>query len=180
MTSFVKGLLIIVSLLATARCKHTNNLTMKYPPPSYLNGLVSPVSKKILSEIQMEYGANSTAFKFNTKFNSLIRTWLKEFKHFGGTVWGINITGNKVLLFDQYRHGYNALMKLNKEEDPDNTNIIGLPQQTEIIIAFQYSGDVDEYVETGPSKFKQDYFDWVVIYKKVDNKLEEILNYECA
>jgi len=95
-------------------------------------------------------------------------------------MWGIDTTGNKFILFDQYRHGYNALMKLNEEEDLENTKAIDLPQRTEIIIAFQYSDVLDEYLKEGASKFKQDYFDWVVIYKKVDNKLEELLNYECA
>ena len=71
-------------------------------------------------------------------------------------------------------------MKLNDEEDLENTKAIDLPRATEIIIAFQYSDVLDEYLARGTSKFKQDYFDWVVIYKKVDNKLEELLNYECA
>ena len=153
---------------------------MAYPPPSYLTGHVASVNQKTLSEIQKNYGTNTTAFKFNTKFNSLIQTWLKEFDHYGGTIWGIDPTGNKVLLFDQFRHGYNAMMKLNEKEDLDSTKSSALPQQTEIIIAFQYSGDEDEYLEQGSSKFKEDYFGWVVIYKMVDNKLEEVFNYECA
>jgi hypothetical protein len=93
---------------------------------------------------------------------------------------GIDTTGNKVLLFDQFIHGYNAMMSLNDEEDLDSTKSIDLPQSTEIIIAFQYSGVEDEYLEDGSSKFKQDYFCWVVIYKKGDKKLEELLSYECA
>ena len=53
-------------------------------------------------------------------------------------------------------------------------------RETEIIIAFQYDGNEDEYLEDGTSKFEQDYFSWVIIYKYVDNKLDELLNYECA
>lgn len=153
---------------------------MNYPPPSYLTGVVSSVSQKNLSEIQKEYGDNTTAFKFNTKFNSLIQTWLEVFGHFGGIVWGIDTAGNKVILFDQVKHGYDAMMKLNEEEDLDNTKSLDLPRATEIIIAFQYSGDEDEYLENGTSKFKQDYFGWVVLYKKIDNKLEKLFEYECA
>jgi hypothetical protein len=153
---------------------------MIHPPPSYLTGLVTAVNQHTLSEVQKNYGTNTTVFMLNTKFNGLIQTWLEEFGHYGGTVWAVETTGNKVLLFDQFRHGYNAMMKLNEQEDLDSTKSITLPQQTEIIIAFQYSGDEDEYLERGASKFKQDYFSWVVIYKKIDNKLEEFLNYECA
>ena len=180
MISFLKYLIIVTPLLEVISCKQNNNLTMNYPPPSYLTGLVTAVGQETLSEIQKNYGANTTAFKFNSKFNSLIQTWLQEFGHHGGTVWGIDTIGNKVLLFDQFSHGYNAMMKLNEEEDLESTKSIALPQQTEIIIAFQYSGDEDEYLERGASKFKQDYFGWIVIYKKNDNKLEEFLNYECA
>ena len=153
---------------------------MNYPAPSHLTVLVTAVSQETLSEIQKNYGDNSTAFKFGTKFNRLIQTWLEEFEHYGGTVWGIDTRGNKVLLFYQFRHGYNAMMKLNEEEDLDNTKTIELPQPTEIIIAFQYSGDEDEYLKNGTSKFKQDYFHWIIIYKKAANKLEEILSYQCA
>lgn len=153
---------------------------MNYPPPSYLTGLVSDVSSVILSEIQKEYGDNTTAFKFNLKFDSLVQTWLQQFQHYGGTFWGIDATGNRLLLFDQFKHGYNAMMKLNEAEDLHNTKSTALRQQTEIFIAFQYSGDEVEYLERGASKFKQDYFGWVVIYKMVDNKLEEVMNYECA
>ena len=153
---------------------------MNYPPPSYLTGLVSDVSDVILSHIQKEYGNNTSAFKFNIKFNSLVQTWLQKFQHYGGTIWGIDTTDNKILLFNQFKQGYNAMMKLNEEEDLGNTKSIALPEKTQIIIAFQYSGDEDEYLERGASKFKQDYFGWVVVYKMVDNNLEEIINYECA
>ena len=180
MKCVLKYLLIIAPLLAEVGCKEKKNIKLNYPPPSYLTGHVSSASSEDLSEIQNEYGKNTTAFKFNTKFNRLIQTWLEEFKHLGGTMWGVDTTGNKVLLFDQYRHGYNALMKLNEEEDLENIKAIDLPPGTEIIIAFQYSDVLDEYLARGTSKFKQDYFDWVVIYKKVDNKLEVLLKYECA
>lgn len=180
MSSFNKYLVVIVPLLVVVTCKQNKNSIMNYPPPSYLKGLVSDVSQKTLSELQKSYGTNTTAFKFNTNFTRLVQTWLEESAHYGGTVWGIETTGNKVLLFDQYRHGYNAMMKLNKEEDLNNVKSLDLPEPAEIIIAFQYSGDEDEYLERGESKFKQDYFGWVVIYKKVNDKLEELLNYECA
>ena len=153
---------------------------MAYPPPSYLTGIASSVNQKTLVEIQKEYGKNTSAFRFNTKFNSLIQTWLEKLQHYGGTVWGIDTTGKKILLFDQYRHGYDAMMKLNKEEDLDSTKLLDFSQFTEVIIAFQYSGDEDEYLTRGTSKFKQDYFGWVVIYKIVNNKLEKLFEYECA
>jgi hypothetical protein len=180
MLSYNKYLVIIVPLLVIVTCKQTKNSIMNYSPPTYLKGLVSEVSQQTLSEIQKSYGTNTTAFKFNNNFTRLVQTWLEESAHYGGTVWGSGTTGNKVLLFDQFRHGYNAMMKLNKEEDLTNIKSIDLREPTEIIIAFQYSGDEDEYLERGVSKFKQDYFGWVVIYKKVNDKLEEFFNYECA
>lgn len=153
---------------------------INYPEPSHLIGFVTPAKQETLFEIQKNYGDNTTAFKFDVMFDSLMKTWLEEFDLYGGTVWGIDKTGNKHLLFDQFRHGYDAMMRLNQEEDLNSTKLIVLPQPTEIVIAFQYSGDEDEYLERGTSKFKQDYFGWVVIYKKVDNKLEEVYSYECA
>lgn len=155
-------------------------MTITYPPPSYLTGLVSPVNSKILSQVQTEYGTNTTAFVFNNKFNSLVQTWLKEFQHYGGTAWGIDTKGYDVLLFDQFKHGYNAMMKLNEEEDLKSTRTSNFPTTVEIIIAFQYSGDESEHLQYGESEFEQDYFGWVIIYKLIDNKLEEIFNYECA
>jgi hypothetical protein len=153
---------------------------MIYPPPSYLNGLVSEVGPEILSVVQENYGDNTTAFKFNSKFNGLVQTWIDDYNDYGGTLWGINLTGNKVLLFDQFQHGYNGVMGLNEEEDFNSTKSISLPEATEIIIAFQYSGDENEYVLDGASKFKQDYFGWIVIYKMRGGVLEELTNYECA
>jgi hypothetical protein len=153
---------------------------MTYPAPSYLDGLVSDVSPEILSLVHENYGDNTTAFKFNVKFNGLVQTWLNEYNDYGGTLWGINLTGNKILLFDQFRHGYSGLMGLNEEEDFNSTKSISFPQATEIITAFQYSGDENEYVSDGTSKFEQDYFGWIVIYKLNGDVLEELINYECA
>jgi hypothetical protein len=50
----------------------------------------------------------------------------------------------------------------------------------DLIVAFQYSGDENEYVLDGTSKFEQDYFGWIVIYKMTGAKLEELISYECA
>jgi hypothetical protein len=153
---------------------------MIYPAPSYLSGLVSEVSPEILSVVQENYGTNTTAFKFNSKFNGLVQTWLNEHDDYGGTLWGISLTGNKILLFDQSRHGYNGVMGLNEEEDFTSTKSISFLQATEIIIAFQYDGDENEYVLDGKSKFEQDYFGWIVVYKVTGTTLEELLNYECS
>ena len=71
-------------------------------------------------------------------------------------------------------------MEINEEEDLTSTKSIDLISGTEIIIAFQYSSDEAEYLEDGTSKFGQDYFSWVIVYKYVDNKLEEVLSHECA
>jgi hypothetical protein len=155
-------------------------MTMIYPEPSYLSGLVTRVNNETLIKIQKNYGINTTAFKFNNKFTGLIQTWLDKFDTYGGTVWGIDTTGNKILLFDQFRHGYDALMGLNEQENLDSTKFIDLPQPMEIIMAFQYNGEEEEYLEDGSSKFKQDYFGWVVIYKMLDGKIQEFLSYECA
>lgn len=153
---------------------------MIYPPPSFLTGLVTEVSNEIHSRIQENYGDNTTAYKFNINFKSLVQTWIEEFNEYGGTIWGVDQTGNRTTIFDQFKHGYNGIMKINEAEDLNSTRSIVLISGTEVIIAFQYSGDEADYLETGSSKFEQDYFNWVVVYKYFENKLEEILSYECA
>jgi len=52
-----------------------------------------------------------------------------------------------------------------------------------LIVAFQYSSEEEEYIEyanEGKSKFAEDYFEWFVLYKYVDNNLEELISIECA
>jgi len=153
---------------------------MIYPVPTYLRGLVTDVTNQILFEIQEGYGNNTTAFKLNNKFTKLVQTWIEEYAEYGGTILGVDEANNQTTIFDQFKHGYNGVMKINEEEDLTSTKGINLISATELIIAFQYSGDETEYLEDGTSKFEQDYFSWVIIYKYVDNKLEEILSYECA
>lgn len=68
----------------------------------------------------------------------------------------------------------------NGEKDLTSTTQILVDSGSKIIIAFQYGGDEEEYANEGPSKFQQDYFDWVLVFKKVDNALEIIFEYECA
>jgi hypothetical protein len=153
---------------------------MLFPPPTYLTSLVAKASGEILTEIQNNYGSNTTAFKFNGIFSSLIQTWNEAFEEFGGVVWSIDEAGNKLLLFDQHKHGYNAMMQLTSEEDINSVKPIKFRPPTELIIAFQYSGDEAEYLEDGTSKLVQDYFGWVVLYKYLDGKLEELFSYECS
>ena len=153
---------------------------MTYPVPTYLKELVTEVNEPILLEIQKEYGDNTTAFKFNTNFTTLTQTWIEEFDEYGGTIWGLDKANNQTTIFDQFKSGYNGVMEINEEEDLNSTKSIDLVSGTEIIIAFQYGGDEAEYLEDGTSKFEQDYFSWVIVYKSVDNKLEEVLSYECA
>ncbi len=45
------------------------------------------------------------------------------------------------------------------------------------IPAFCYGGDEAEYLEDGTSKIEQGYFSWIVIYKYLDSKVIEVLNY---
>jgi hypothetical protein len=153
---------------------------MTYPVPTYLKGIVTEVNEPILLEIQKEYGENTTAFKFNINFTTLAQTWNEEFAEYGGTIFGIDKANNQTTIFDQFRNGYNGVMEINEEEDLTSTKSIDLIRGTEIIIAFQYSGDEAEYLEDGTSKFEQDYFSWVIIYKYLENKLEEVVSYECA
>ena len=153
---------------------------MIYPPPSYLTGLVTEVNETILLEIQKEYGDNTTAFKFNTNFTSLVQTWIEEYDEYGGTILGVDKANNQTIIFDQFKYGYNGLMEINEEEDLTSAKSIDLINGTDIIIALQYSGDEADYLEDGKSKFEQDYFSWIIVYKYFDNKLEEVLSYECA
>ena len=152
---------------------------MIYPAPLYLTGLVAEVNEQILLEIQKEYGDNTTAFKFIDNFIGLVQTWITEYDQYGGTIFGVDKTNKQTTIFDQFKNGYNGVMEINEEEDLTSTKRIDLISETEIIIAFQYSGDEAEYLEDGTSKFEQDYFSWVIVYKYVDN-LEEVLSYECA
>ncbi len=153
---------------------------MIYPPPLYLTEFVEEIDDQIFSQIQESYGNYTTAFKFRTLFKSVIQTWVVEFGAPGGTIWGIDRIGNQIAIFDQSKYGYNGQMGLNEPEDLNSTGKIDLDTETEIIIAFQYGGDEEDYVKDGASKFKQDYFDWVIVYKFSNNKLEEIFGYECA
>ena|SRR5205085_6548993 len=153
---------------------------MIYSAPSYLTGLVTEVKNEILAEIQKNYGNNTTSFKLNQKLTGLIVSWNEEFDEYGGRVWGTETNGNKLLLFDQLKHGYNGAMKLNEEDDTHSTKSIEFADGTEVILAFQYSGDEEEYLEEGASKLEQDYFGWIAIYTYEDNRLEEIISFECA
>jgi hypothetical protein len=153
---------------------------MIYPPPTYLAEVVTEVSASTLARIQKEYGDSTTAFAFNKKFNALIFSWNGKYDAYGGRVWGLDATGNKMLLFDQMLYGYNGVMQLNEEDDINSTKSIDFSEAIEIIIAFQYSGDEAAYLEDGTSKFEQDYFGWVAIYKHPDNQLKEIISFECA
>src|SRR5687768_18418418 len=89
---------------------------MIYSAPSYLTGLVTEVNEQILLKIQEEYGDNTTAFKFNTNFKSLVQTWIEEYDEYGGTIFGVDKTNNRTTIFDQFKHGYNGVMELNEEE----------------------------------------------------------------
>jgi hypothetical protein len=153
---------------------------MIYSHPAHLNGLVTEADKATLSEIQKEYGESTTAFKFDNKFQNLVLSYDAESDEYGGRVWGVDTTGTKLLLFDQFKHGYNGVMELNEEDDISTTKTIDFFEATDVVIAFQYSGDEEEYLEDGTSKLEQDYFGWVSIYKQADNQLEEIISFECA
>ena len=153
---------------------------MIYPAPSFLTGITTDLSNQTLSQIQENYGDNTSAFKLTAKFTGLVQTWIDEFKEHGGTIWGIDSKGTRTIIFDQSKHGYNGLMQLNPEENLNSTKSIDLPKGTEIVIAFQYGGDEADYLNDGSSKYEQDYFTWVIIYKYLDNKLEEVFTYECA
>jgi len=148
--------------------------------PTYLKGLMTEVDSKILAEIQSNYGENSTAFKFNKKFKSLERTWLPEYDEYGLTVWGINVDDEKITIFNPIENGYNGLFDINEEEDCNSTKIVDFESEVDLILMFQYSGEEAEYAQEGKSKFAEDYFDWLAIYKQDSNGLEEIVSIECA
>lgn len=152
---------------------------MIYPAPSYLIGQVTEVNKTILTEIQKEYGNNTTAFQFDTQFKMLVRTWDTEYNEFGNTVFGIDTGNNKISIFDPSRNGFDGVFGQHEQEDLLSTKNIDLSKDTKIIVAFQYNGDESENIEDGNSKFEQDYFGWFVIYKFADNKIEEIFSCEC-
>ena len=150
--------------------------------PTYLKGLATEVDSKILAEIQSNYGKNSTAFKFNKKFKSLERTWLTEYDDFGLTIWGINANDEKIIIFNPTEHGYNGLFDINEKEDCNSTRTVDFENEVDLILMFQYGGDEEEYAqeEDGKSKFAEDYFDWLALYKYDNNGLEEIVSIECA
>jgi hypothetical protein len=153
---------------------------MIYPAPSHLAGIATEVSKQVLSEIQESYGDNTTAFKLSPEFTSLSQTWVEKEQSHGGTIWGTDSKGNRTIIFDPSKHGYNGVMQLNPEENLDSIKSVDLPAGAEIIVAFQYGGDEADFTEDGPSKYAQDYFGWVIVYRYLDNKLEEVLSYECS
>ena len=152
---------------------------MTYPAPSYLTGQVTEVNESILLEIQKEYGDNTTVFQFERQFKMLVRTWKTEYDEFGNTIFGLDIDNNKIPIFDPSQNGYDGIFGHNEQEELNSTKNIDLSKDTKIIVAFQYNGDESENIEEGTSKFEQDYFGWFIIYKLVDNKLEEIFSCEC-
>jgi hypothetical protein len=153
---------------------------MLYPAPSHLANITTEVNKDILSHIQESYGDNTTAFKLIPKFVSLSQTWVEEEQAHGSTIWATDSKGNRTIIFDPSKHGYNGVMQLNQEENLDSVKSVDLPNGAEIIVAFQYGGDEAGFTEDGPSKYPQDYFGWVIVYKYLGNKLEEVLSYECS
>jgi len=153
---------------------------MIYTAPSYLKELVTEVDNNILNEVQKEYGTYSTAFKFNKKFKSLMRNWNKEFNEYGTTIWGINENNEKITIFDPAKNGYDGVMGLNEAQDINTIKTINFENDVEIIVAFQYSGDEEEYLEDENSIFEEDIFGWIAIYKYENGNLEEITNIECA
>jgi hypothetical protein len=153
---------------------------MIYQAPTYLTGLVTEVNNTLLFEIQKKYGDYITAFIFKTKFIKLERTWKDEYKEFGGAILGFDKENREIIIFNPTIHGYEGMFGLSTKEDLSKTKNIETNLEIEVVIAFQYSGDEAEYIEEGASKFEQDYFGTVAVYKYIDSKLTEILNYECA
>ena len=150
--------------------------------PTYLKGMATEVDSKLLAEIQSNYGENSTAFRFNKKFKSIERNWLTEYDDFGLTIWGINVDDEKIIIFNPKENGYNGLFDINEEENSSLTKVVDFEEEVDLILMFQYCGDEAEYAqdEDGKSKFAEDYFDWLAIYKYDNNGLEEIVSIECA
>jgi hypothetical protein len=148
--------------------------------PTYLKGQATGVDGKILAEIQSNYGEYSTAFKFNKKFKCLVRTWMTKYDEFGSTIWGINVDDERIAIFNPMENGYNGMFNNNGNEDYNSTKTINFENEVDLIAMFQYGGDEAEYAEEGKSKFAEDYFDWVAIYKYDNNGLEEIVSIECA
>ena len=148
--------------------------------PTYLKGQATEVDSKIFAEIQSNYGENITVFKFNKKFKSLVRTWQTEYDDFGLTVWGINVDNEKMIIYNPMENGYNGLFDINEEENCNSTKTVNFEKEVDLILMFQYNGDEAEYAQEGKSKFAEDYFDWLAIYKYENNRLEEIVSIECA
>ena len=151
---------------------------MIYPEPSYLSGMVTAADKAQLSKAQKEYGSRVTAFRFNNPFSSLDFAWNDAYE---GKVWGVEASGNKILLFDHDLHGYDGVHGHYDIQPATSVQSMDFSEPTHIVIAFQYSGDEKEYVaDGGPSEFEQDYFGWVAIYQQNRDGLEEVVNFECS
>jgi hypothetical protein len=134
----------------------------------------------VLTEIQKAYGENATAFKLKDEFTSIVFSWDEEYNCPRGRVWLFDKKGQPTIIFDQFVNGYKGVLRLNQLDNSSSTRSINLIDGDNIVIAFQYSGDEQEFANSGPSKHPADYFDWIIIYKYSSNTLQEILNYECA
>ncbi len=150
------------------------------PGPEHLKDFIADADPFDIHTIQKEIGEYSTSFKIKNKINELKFSWLELENCDAGIVSAISRTGEEILLFDQAQHGYNALTGLSSVAENTVNKVRNIDALTEVIISFQYSGEENTYADEGENKLPENYFDWIFIFLKRENKLEMIFDYECA
>ncbi len=151
--------------------------------PSYLTKYLVACEMETKKEIQAEYGEYTNVFKINLDVKKIELTWNKMYDCEEGSIYAIDENGQQVLLFSADLHGYNGQFELYELETNVEVRELSLKEcetGNEIVLAFQYSGDEEEYVSEGKSDKIEDYFGWIVIYQKCDTKLIKIFEFECA
>lgn len=160
-------------------------------PPSHLEWLLKPVENRTLKVIQEDYGDWTNAFKFFSGYKDSNITNLNKEGNIESDklFYKDEYSGKRILLFDRKLHGYNGQLNVfeNDDFDSDTKNeLIKIDLESSddskccFVFAFQYSRESTDYIERGNSHLPEDYFDWIVIYKKCGNKMDKIFEYECS
>jgi hypothetical protein len=154
--------------------------------PSHIEKIAIQCEDEIKKEIQNEYGDHTNVWKVNTKLKGIFISWDLEYDCPNGAVWGIDESGNKVILFDVEKHGYEGQFGIAEVGEDIEERELEFEKGTdkhEFYLACQYCSEDEayaEYIQEGKSKNQADYFEYVIIYSKLGRKLNKIIEFECA
>lgn len=150
--------------------------------PSYLKNYLSVGSPTIANIIKLEYGQNTFISKINAGHNFKIFYSLDiEFNEPGGLLVLQFENGERIVLFDCEKHGYDGMKNVYDNYVEDRLNLQELQLTCfgfkELYICLQYDTDIDDIVVEN----LENYFAFFSVFLVCDNKLvSEIYVYECS